>query len=513
MTGGTRPYYVPVGNEEHVFRAAYRQGLSVLLKGPTGCGKTRFVEAMAYDLERPLVTVACHDDLTTADLVGRFLLEGRRDDVGRRAADPRGARRRDLLPRRDRRSAPGHDGRAASAGGPPASAPHRPARCHARCRARILPRRLLQPRVPERAQGPEGLDAPAHGRHRARLPAARHRREDRGARGRASTRRRPRSLVRLGQAIRRLETAGLREVASTRVLVAAGRLISEGLPVRDAGRAAVAGPLTDDPMVTAGLFEMIDAYLAGASAHVATQLTRPVEVPERSPPRTRRPFRLARRRVGACSASPCSCSSSRPRTTCGAAGASPTGSGTRRCKDILARCGRCSATPQWMTKMQVGTVVMMSLVVILFVVMWRRHPKHPVLLMAIACTAIVWMDPIMNWAPVRGLQPAAVALAGVVAAGLVVADRRAARRVRLRDVLSLAVLSGDVHPAPVAAATAGRRVRLAASARQPGVAHLRDRLRLRRGAWRSSRSAPGCTSIRRSSRSDRCSWASRISSR
>jgi nitric oxide reductase NorQ protein len=69
-------------------------------------------------------------------------------------------------------------------------------------------------------------------------------------------------LVRLGQAVRRLETAGLREVASTRVLIAAGRLISEGLSPRDAARAAVAGPLTDDPMVTAGLFELIDAYLA-----------------------------------------------------------------------------------------------------------------------------------------------------------------------------------------------------------------------------------------------------------
>jgi len=67
-------------------------------------------------------------------------------------------------------------------------------------------------------------------------------------------------LVRLGQAIRRLENAGLREVASTRVLIAAGRLVSEGLALRAAARAAVAGPLTDDPIVTAGLFEMIDAY-------------------------------------------------------------------------------------------------------------------------------------------------------------------------------------------------------------------------------------------------------------
>ncbi|WP_155765559.1 ATP-binding protein, partial [Mycobacterium colombiense] len=71
-----RPYYQAVGGEEAVFKAAYRQGLALVLKGPTGCGKTRFVEAMAHDLGRPLITVACHDDLTTADLVGRYLLRG-----------------------------------------------------------------------------------------------------------------------------------------------------------------------------------------------------------------------------------------------------------------------------------------------------------------------------------------------------------------------------------------------------------------------------------------------------
>ena len=71
-----RPYYKAIGSEEAVFKAAYRQGLALVLKGPTGCGKTRFVEAMAYDLGRPLITVACHDDLTTADLVGRYLLQG-----------------------------------------------------------------------------------------------------------------------------------------------------------------------------------------------------------------------------------------------------------------------------------------------------------------------------------------------------------------------------------------------------------------------------------------------------
>ena len=76
MSEGTRPYYVPVGNEEQVFRAAFRQGLSVLLKGPTGCGKTRFVEHMAWRLGRPLVTVACHDDLSASDLTGRYLIRG-----------------------------------------------------------------------------------------------------------------------------------------------------------------------------------------------------------------------------------------------------------------------------------------------------------------------------------------------------------------------------------------------------------------------------------------------------
>jgi nitric oxide reductase NorQ protein len=70
------PYYEPVGNEITVFEAAYRNQLPVLLKGPTGCGKTRFMEHMAWRLKRPLITVSCHDDLTASDLVGRFLIRG-----------------------------------------------------------------------------------------------------------------------------------------------------------------------------------------------------------------------------------------------------------------------------------------------------------------------------------------------------------------------------------------------------------------------------------------------------
>ena len=81
------PYYLPLADEAELFSAAYEQRLPVLLKGPTGCGKTRFVEHMAWQLYRntatqrsnvdnPLVTVTCHEDLTSTDLVGRFMLHG-----------------------------------------------------------------------------------------------------------------------------------------------------------------------------------------------------------------------------------------------------------------------------------------------------------------------------------------------------------------------------------------------------------------------------------------------------
>ena len=70
------PYYLPVKQEVELFEAAYAAKLPVMLKGPTGCGKTRFVEYMAYRMNRPLITVACHEDLSATDLVGRFLLEG-----------------------------------------------------------------------------------------------------------------------------------------------------------------------------------------------------------------------------------------------------------------------------------------------------------------------------------------------------------------------------------------------------------------------------------------------------
>lgn len=257
-----RPYYKAIGSEEAVFKAAYHQGLALVLKGPTGCGKTRFVEAMAYDLGRPLITVACHDDLTTADLVGRFLLQG--DET-------------------------------VWVDGPLTRAVREGAICYLDevVEARQDTTVVLHPLADYRRQLPierlgVTLDAaPGFGLVVSYNPGYQSVLKDL----KDSTRQRmvavefgfpaadveegivaheaavdnatAAELVRFGQAIRRLEAGGLREVASTRVLIAAGRLIAEGLTMREAARAAIAGPLTDDVAVGKGLHEMIDVYLGG----------------------------------------------------------------------------------------------------------------------------------------------------------------------------------------------------------------------------------------------------------
>jgi nitric oxide reductase NorQ protein len=71
----TEPYYQPIGNEIELYTSAYEVRMPMMIKGPTGCGKSRFVEHMAWKLGRPLITVACNEDMTASDLVGRFLLD------------------------------------------------------------------------------------------------------------------------------------------------------------------------------------------------------------------------------------------------------------------------------------------------------------------------------------------------------------------------------------------------------------------------------------------------------
>jgi nitric oxide reductase NorQ protein len=239
--------------------------MSVLIKGPTGCGKTRFVEAMAHDLGRPLITVACHDDLTTADLVGRFLLRGGEtewvdgpltravregaicylDEVVEARQDttvvlhPLADHRRQLQIERlgITLNAPREFCLVVSYN-PGYQSVLKDLKDSTRQRMAAIEFGFPAPEIEQEIVAHEAGLAP-----------------DKAA-----------DLVRLAQAIRRLDTAGLREVASTRVLIAAGRLVAEGLDMREAARAAVARPLTDDATVMRGLVEMIDVYLSDQRA-------------------------------------------------------------------------------------------------------------------------------------------------------------------------------------------------------------------------------------------------------
>ncbi|MBA2279958.1 MAG: CbbQ/NirQ/NorQ/GpvN family protein [Acidimicrobiia bacterium] len=257
----SRPWYLPVGDEATVFKAAHAARLAVLLKGPTGVGKTRFVEAMAHELGVELITVACHEDLTAADLVGRHLLEG---------------------------------DRTVWVDGPLTRAARTGALCYLDevVEARQDTTVVLHALTDHRRQLPiERLDtvldaAPTFGLVVSYNPGYQSLLKDL----KDSTRQRfvgielgfpppeverevvaheagvdpalAERLVALGQAIRRSQLSGLREVASPRALVAAGRLVQAGIDPVAAARAAIARPLTDDPVLAAGLEELIDAYLA-----------------------------------------------------------------------------------------------------------------------------------------------------------------------------------------------------------------------------------------------------------
>ena len=260
MKASERPYYLPVGDEDQVFKAAYRQGLAVVMKGPTGCGKTRFVEAMAHDLDRPLITVSCHDDLTTADLVGRFLLEGGEthwvDGPLTRAVrdgaicylDEVVEARQDttvvLHPLADHRRQLSIDRLGLVVDAPPEFSLVVSYNPGYQSVLKDLKDSTRQRMVAIEFDFPPVSVEEEIVVHEAGVDS-----------GTAS------QLVRLAQAIRRLETAGLREVASTRVLIAAARLYVDGVPMPVAARAAIAGPLTDDPVVGAGLVQMISTYL------------------------------------------------------------------------------------------------------------------------------------------------------------------------------------------------------------------------------------------------------------
>ncbi|MFV8052816.1 CbbQ/NirQ/NorQ/GpvN family protein [Mycobacterium sp. 48b] len=257
-----RPFYHAVGNEERVFAAAFRQQLPVMLKGPTGCGKTRFVEAMAHEMGRPLITVACHDDLTTADLVGRFLLRGGETEwvdgpLTRAVREGAICYLDEVVEARQDTTVVLHP-----------LADHR----------RTLPIERLGETLTAAAEfclvvsynpGYQSVLKDLKDSSRQRMVAIEFDYPEQDVE-RIIVQRESgigahvaEDLVRLAQAIRRLDGAGLREVASTRVLIAAARLAQAGLSVREAAEAAIVAPLTDDHAVGSSLRQLLEVYLAG----------------------------------------------------------------------------------------------------------------------------------------------------------------------------------------------------------------------------------------------------------
>jgi len=254
------PFYTPAADELEVFEAAWRQRLAVMLKGPTGCGKTRLVEHMAVRLDVPLFTVSCHEDMTASDLLGRFVLTGGDtewvdgpltqavrtggicylDEVVEARQDATVAihsltdHRRELnlerLGGQTIHAAPGFM----------LVVSYNPGY-----------QSVLKDLKVSTRQRMVGLDLG--------YPSAETERDIVGRESGIDDERVD-DLVRLGQALRRGKEAGLREVASTRTLVAAARLMAAGLAFRRAAIAAVAAPLTDDEELTAQLITLIDAY-------------------------------------------------------------------------------------------------------------------------------------------------------------------------------------------------------------------------------------------------------------
>jgi nitric oxide reductase NorQ protein len=256
-TGSDLPFYKPQGNEVALFEHAYKHQLPMLIKGPTGCGKTRFINYMAAKLGRPVYTVACHDDLTATDLVGRHLI----GDSGTYWSD-----------------------------GPLTRAVREGAICYLDevVEARKDTTVVLHPLTDDRRILPiertgEILHAPPEfmlvvsynpgyqNLLKGMKPSTRQRfvasRFDFpntkleqeiliGETGIDQTL--AKRLVNLANALRALKDHDLEEAASTRLLVYAATLILGGYDPAEACRAAMVEPLTDDEETTTALMEVVD---------------------------------------------------------------------------------------------------------------------------------------------------------------------------------------------------------------------------------------------------------------
>jgi len=254
------PFYIATGDEVAVFETCHARGLPLMLKGPTGCGKTRFVEHMAWRLGRPLVTVACHDDLSASDLTGRYLIRGS-DTVWLDGPLTQAARlgaicyldeiieaRQDTVvvihPLTDDRRILPLDKTGETVDAAPGFQlviSYNPGYQHGlkdlkpstRQRFVALEFSFPTPEVEAEIVGHEGGVA--------RDTAV--------------------ALVTLTNRLRQLGDRGLAEVPSTRLIVSTARLVSGGIPMRSACRCALLGPLTDDPDLLAAMHDLVTATL------------------------------------------------------------------------------------------------------------------------------------------------------------------------------------------------------------------------------------------------------------
>lgn len=253
------PFYAPTGTEVEVFGASARRGLPIMLKGPTGCGKTRLVEHMAARLGVPLFTVSCHEDMTAGDLLGRYVLTGGDtewidgpltravreggicylDEVVEARQDTTVAIHSLTDHRRELNIERLGGQTITAAAGFMLVVSYNPGY------QSVL--KDLKMSTRQRLVAIE-LDYPPADIERAIILRE------------GGTERHLEDLIRLGQALRRAKDAGLAEVASTRTLVTASQLIAEGLSFTDATHAAIALPLTDDRDLGAQLTALIGSY-------------------------------------------------------------------------------------------------------------------------------------------------------------------------------------------------------------------------------------------------------------
>lgn len=250
------PYYRAVGHEVELFEAAVRQRIPLLLQGPTGCGKSRFVEAMAATLGRPLITGACNDETSAVDLLGRFLVEGG-ETVWQDGPVTRAVRRGAIL----------YLDEIAEAREDVVVVLH-PLADHRR--------ELHVDRLDETLRAPDDFVLiasynPGYRRGLRELkPSTRQRfmgiafdypappvEAEIVAKEADVERRVARRLVDFAARIRGLDDLGLEATVSTRLLVGAARLIRDGVAPRVACEAAIVRPLTDDADVTAALLDAV----------------------------------------------------------------------------------------------------------------------------------------------------------------------------------------------------------------------------------------------------------------